>query len=594
MTQPDLVQLAQSGDAGAIAVLMNSTLQTIGVTARVALRNDDLHILLESDRVLAPQSCLEFVRRGIARLGLNWAESAVVYSRLPGQPAPTWVEQLSLTTEAANPFFLSPDASLEVGDGVVRSLPVPPLRRVRLFDLLLLSFPFLLVLSSIQIWNRYFTTPVATDARTDVLTRLNPFQTNPSTPAPAQPATQPDPLDLAVQRASRVVQQQQTAQSHAQWRSVADGWLDAIAQLEAIPADHPRFQTVQQKLEQYRRNLAFVAKDRLSQTGMELVKVISGGISPKSVVYSGKDLFFAQNMMYSHTITVYDREYRLVKTISDAVKLADYGYSQFPGQQQGAPVEAAFSQNGKVAWISNYQMYGTGFNSSADDTCSPSSTNDPSFLYRIGTDTLHVDQVVQVGAVPKYVAVTPNNRYVLVSNWCSWDVSVVDTQKNKEIRRIQLGPYPRGIAIDRPSEKAYVAVMGSYDIAVINLKTFAVNWLKDIGHSPRHLNLDPAGKYLYATLNGEGQVAKIDLSTGAVMSKVATGSAPRSMTISDDGQFVYVVNYDSDTVSKVRTRDMKVVQTVSVNPSPIGITYDPKKHQVWVACYSGSILVFQE
>ena len=28
--------------------------------------------------------------------------------------------------------------------------------------------------------------------------------------------------------------------------------------------------------------------------------------------------------------------------------------------------------------------------------------------------------------VPKYVAVTPDNRYVLVTNWCSFDLSVID------------------------------------------------------------------------------------------------------------------------------------------------------------------------
>jgi YVTN family beta-propeller protein len=89
-------------------------------------------------------------------------------------------------------------------------------------------------------------------------------------------------------------------------------------------------------------------------------------------------------------------------------------------------------------------------------------------------------------------------------------------------------------------------------------------------------------------------VAKIDLKTGEVAKKVLTGKAPRSMTISDDGKLLYVVNYFSNTVSKVRTSDMKVLQKVKVNSSPIGITYDPETNQVWVACYSGSIMVFQD
>jgi YVTN family beta-propeller protein len=330
------------------------------------------------------------------------------------------------------------------------------------------------------------------------------------------------------------------------------------------------------------------------QSEMKLKKTIYGKISPKSVVHSGTGLFFAQNMMYSHTITVYDRKYNLVKTIPDTVNLTKYGYSKLKGKYQGAPVETAFSHNGKYAWVSNYQMYGPEFNNPGSDECSPSQGTDNSFLYRINTESLGVEKVIQVGSVPKYVAASPDNRLVLVSNWCSWDLSVVDTEKNKEIKRIELGRYPRGIVVDSNSEKAYIAVMGSYDIARIDLKDFSLGWLSGIGQSPRHLNIDPADKYLYATLNGEGTVAKIDLSKGKVLDKVVTGNAPRSMVISDDGQVLYVVNYNSNTVSKVRTSDMKVLQTVDVNDAPIGITYDPQTREIWVACYSGSIMVFQD
>ncbi|MEK0182853.1 MAG: peptidoglycan-binding protein [Oscillatoriales cyanobacterium] len=331
-----------------------------------------------------------------------------------------------------------------------------------------------------------------------------------------------------------------------------------------------------------------------NQGKMTLKKTIYGSISPKSIVYSGAGLFFAQNMMYSHTITVYDRNFKLVKTIPDRVNLSKFGFSKFKGNYQGAPVEAAFSNDGKYAYISNYQMYGAGFDNPGSDRCSPAAKHDESFMYRINTQTLKIEKVISVGAVPKFNAVSPDNRLVLASNWCSWDLSVVDTQKNSEIERVKLGAYPRGIVVTPDSKTAYVAVMGSADIAKVNLKDFSVSWLRNVGSSPRHLVIDPKGKYLYATLNGEGNVAKISLDSGEVVDKVSSGSQPRSMTISDDGQLIYVVNYSSNTVSKISTGDMKVLHRVNVNSSPIGITYDPQTNQVWVACYSGSIMVFQD
>jgi YVTN family beta-propeller protein len=335
-------------------------------------------------------------------------------------------------------------------------------------------------------------------------------------------------------------------------------------------------------------------RTRPRATRMRLKATIAGNISPKSVVHSGQGLFFAQNMMYRHTITVYNRQHKLVKTIPDRVNLAKYGYGQFKGTFRGAPVEASFSHDGKYAWVSNYQMYGPGFNNPGSDRCSASQASDRSFLYRINTKTFQIEKVIKVGAVPKFVATSPDNRIVLVSNWCTWDLSVVDTAQNREIKRLKLGRYPRGIVVDADSKYAYVAVMGSSNIARVNLEDSSVKWLINIGRSPRHLNLDPAGKYLYASLNGEGRIAKISLTNGQVTDKVLTGNAPRSMVLSDDGQLLYVVNYNENTVSKVRTSDMKVLQKVNVASHPIGITYDPQTRQVWVACYSGSIMVFQD
>ena len=327
---------------------------------------------------------------------------------------------------------------------------------------------------------------------------------------------------------------------------------------------------------------------------LQPVHTITGDISPKSVVASPGGLVFAQNMMYRHTITVYDRRFRLVRTISDGVRLRAFGIAGPPGLVRGAPVEAAFTPDGRHAYVSNYSMYGPRYGRPGDDVCSPASGIDRSFVYRIDVRRLRIDDVIPVGRVPKYVATTPDGRFVLVSNWCSYDLSVIDAARGREVRRIALGAYPRGIAVDGRRQAAYVTVMGSYDIARVDLRSFRVRWLRRVGNAPRHVVLDPAGRFLYATLNGEGRVVKVDRRTGRVIAGVTTGRAPRTMTGTPDGRFLYVVNYESATVTKVRTRDLAVVQTVRTAAHPIGITYDPPTRRVWVACYSGSIAVFRD
>jgi YVTN family beta-propeller protein len=321
---------------------------------------------------------------------------------------------------------------------------------------------------------------------------------------------------------------------------------------------------------------------------------IGGTISPKSVVASGDGKFVAQNMMYQHTITVYDREFNLLETISDEITPADWGYDFDPSTTlQGAPVEASFSPDGTKAYVSNYHMYGGGYGPEPSDGCNDL-TRDPSFVYRIDMESLEIDQVIQVGTVPKYLEVSPDGDQVLVSNWCSYDVSIIDTQSGTETARIDVGRFPRGIAFDPSGDRAYVAIMGGDTIVEIDMvnKTQAGSF--GLSGSPRHLNISPDGSTLYATLNRAGEVAKIDLATKQVVDRLATGAAPRSMAISDDGEALYVVNYKSDTMSKVLTDSFEEVQELPVGHHPIGITYDDDTEQVWVANYSGSIMVFED
>lgn len=329
---------------------------------------------------------------------------------------------------------------------------------------------------------------------------------------------------------------------------------------------------------------------------------LTGELSSKSVVSSGNGLFFAQNMMYQHTITVFDENEELVATIPDSLDLSTFGVDVEPGEYRGAPVEAAFTSDGRYGFVSNYRMYGPGFFSSASDGCNKGAGQN-SYVYRIDTERLSeplaegdtpVDAVYEVGSVPKYLDVTPDDRLLLVTNWCTFDLSVIDLATGSTLTAIELGRHPRGIAISSDSTTAYVTIMGGSDIAVIDLDSFDVSWLENVGPSPRHVVLSPDDSTLYATLNGAGTVVKIDVATGEVIDSVRTGQAPRSMDISTDGRSLYVVNYESDTMSKVATEAFEVVQEVRTAHHPIGITYDQATDEVWVSAYSGVIHVFAQ
>ena len=330
-----------------------------------------------------------------------------------------------------------------------------------------------------------------------------------------------------------------------------------------------------------------------SESKMTLVKTLAGPISPKSVTASQTGLISAHNMMYKHTVTIYDaNSLELISTVKDSVSLSALGFPRYSGSYRGAPVEGAYSPDGKYLYFTNYAMYGKGFTKEGHDVCSPSSGFDNSFVSRINLEEYKIDAVYPVGSVPKVVSVTPDNKYVLISNWCSYTVSVISVEKQKVIKTLKIGRYPRGIAISSDSRYAYVAEMGGNSIHRIDLTDFSKT-LIPIGSNPRAIQLSPDDKTLYATLNISGKVIAWNLEANKAIKSVKTGLSARSLALNGDGSALFVVNFRSGTMTKLRAADLSIVQNIKVCKEPIGVTYDNETDRTWVACYEGSIKVFQ-
>ena len=331
-----------------------------------------------------------------------------------------------------------------------------------------------------------------------------------------------------------------------------------------------------------------------ADTKMKLATTITGDIAPKSVRASSNGLVSAHNMMYRHSVTVYDgTTLALTRNIPDRVDLKSLGFKGYSGTHRGAPVEGAFSPDNAYLYVTNYAMYGAGFNREGTDICKPADRYDRSFLYRISTSTWQIDAAYRVGVVPKVVDVSPDNKYVLVSNWCSYDLSVISLEEQKVVKTIPIGAYPRGITISKDSQFAYVAQMGGSVVHKITLGTWERETL-NVGSNPRAIVLSPDDQTLYVSLNAAGRVVAYDLSKGKVVRSVRTGNAARSLDISKDGSALYVVNYKSNTLVKLNSSTFERVQRIRPCNEPIGVTYEPLNKRVWVACYGGAIKVFND
>jgi hypothetical protein len=96
MTQLNLLELAKQGNVEAIASLMNRQLQSKGITAKVALKNACLQVMLESPEVPDQQALVTFVCKGITGLGVASIERVKIYGRQAGEDFPAWNQEFEL------------------------------------------------------------------------------------------------------------------------------------------------------------------------------------------------------------------------------------------------------------------------------------------------------------------------------------------------------------------------------------------------------------------------------------------------------------------------------------------------------------------
>ncbi len=240
-------------------------------------------------------------------------------------------------------------------------------------------------------------------------------------------------------------------------------------------------------------------------------------------------------------------------------------------------------------YVCNYSMYGAGFDHPGFDLCRPQGPHRPQLRLRDRYPLAAQDRVIEVGEVPKYLAITPNGRTMLVGNWCSWDISVVDLQQGRG------GPAHRGRCrtarhrLQPQRQTAYVTLVGEDRILVIDMKTFRVKRdIVGIGERPRHLVMSADGRYLYITVAGPGlsharstvRSSSTTRASAAIVARSKPLVEPRTTVMSDDGRSLYVVDYYPGTIVKLgHARPAAAAEHVRLGHHPIGVTYDNADRQ---------------
>ncbi len=195
---------------------------------------------------------------------------------------------------------------------------------------------------------------------------------------------------------------------------------------------------------------------------------------------------------------------------------------------------------------------------------------------------------VDVGKEPYDVVVSPDGADVMVTNYGSGTVSVMDAATGAVNRTIEVGDSPVGIALAQDGSQAFLTNRSREgQITVVDVNSNTVSRTLDAGQWPYDLALSPDGSRVYVTnaesVDSQGSLSVIDSVSGSVVDTISLDNGTWGIAITSDGSRAFVSNSGSDTVSVVDLQSNAVLETIEVGGLPSGIAVSPDGERVYVA-----------
>lgn len=136
------------------------------------------------------------------------------------------------------------------------------------------------------------------------------------------------------------------------------------------------------------------------------------------------------------------------------------------------------------------------------------------------------------------IAITGDDRFVLMVNPEADTLSVFDTESDTRAAVVQVGDEPSAVVIHPDDTTAFVALRGTATVVKVTGLDTATPQLAgsvEVGSEPTGLALSPTGARLYVAEWAEGRVAVIDTQAMAETAAIDAPRNPRGVAVTNDG-----------------------------------------------------------
>ncbi|MCY7472552.1 YncE family protein [Bacillus safensis] len=198
-------------------------------------------------------------------------------------------------------------------------------------------------------------------------------------------------------------------------------------------------------------------------------------------------------------------------------------------------------------------------------------------VYFIDTERKKIKSTVKTGKLPSSMTLS-SSGILFVLNAESHTVSVIDIEKEKNIRTFSVLERPSGIHFDGQ----FIWIGGHGKQGTLNKSIFAYDPKTGKKQQEIKLGVMPVAFFpeensstLYVLCHGDHTLYKVDTKTNKQLASVETGQNPNYITA--DKTSIYVSNLDDNSVSIIDKHSLIMKNQLNVPSGPYAIVLEEKK-----------------
>jgi DNA-binding beta-propeller fold protein YncE len=194
------------------------------------------------------------------------------------------------------------------------------------------------------------------------------------------------------------------------------------------------------------------------------------------------------------------------------------------------------------------------------------------------------------------VEYVPELKKAYSSDWYENKIGVIDLHQMKVIAKIPTEDKPDGSAYAGPFHKLYVSDERGKAEAIIDVRQDKIIKTLHFGSETGMPQYDPVAKLVYLNLQDSDTFAVIDPSTDTVKARypVAPCRGNHGLALYPEQHRAFLSCEDNEVMAVFDLDKHRVIATLPMAGGPDVIKFDPGLKRIYVACYSGTISIFQE